>query len=392
MLKISKPMKEKENLYRRIILFGVAIAMLALYFEKILWIFGLVLNICMPFLIGGGMGFVLNTIANNLVRMVCFAGKRKENTAIRFFANVGAIFVIVALLLVFALIVVPRVASSMQTIIAVMPKTIYNLYHWAYYASKPVPLVHSWLRTLNADLGNISSMIDSVLQWVVSGNVSEIVGSVYSVVSNTFSILFSSLIAIMFSIIVLFHKKAVVKEGHVLMKAYLSGAHYKKTIHVLQLVRNTFTNYISGTCTECLILGTLVIAFSSLFRMPFAFLSGILVGIGALIPMFGALCAAIISALFIAIESPMQGVYFMILFVCIQQVEGNFIYPNVVGKSVGLPPIYVMVAVTLGANLAGVIGMVLFIPVFSCLYQLIKEDAKGQLERREYLESEYENE
>lgn len=392
MLKISKPMKEKENLYRRIILFGVAIAMLALYFEKILWIFGLVLNICMPFLIGGGMGFVLNTIANNLVRMVCFAGKRKENTAIRFFANVGAIFVIVALLLVFALIVVPRVASSMQTIIAVMPKTIYNLYHWAYYASKPVPLVHSWLRTLNADLGNISSMIDSVLQWVVSGNVSEIVGSVYSVVSNTFSILFSSLIAIMFSIIVLFHKKAVVKEGHVLMKAYLSGAHYKKTIHVLQLVRNTFTNYISGTCTECLILGTLVIAFSSLFRMPFAFLSGILVGIGALIPMFGALCAAIISALFIAIESPMQGVYFMILFVCIQQVEGNFIYPNVVGKSVGLPPIYVMVAVTLGANLAGVIGMVLFIPVFSCLYQLIKEDAKGRLERREYLESEYENE
>ena len=392
MLKISKPMKEKENLYRRIILFGVAIAMLALYFEKILWIFGLVLNICMPFLIGGGMGFVLNTIANNLVRMVCFAGKRKENKAIRFFANVGAIFVIVALLLVFALIVVPRVASSMQTIIAVMPKTIYNLYHWAYYASKPVPLVHSWLRTLNADLGNISSMIDSVLQWVVSGNVSEIVGSVYSVVSNTFSILFSSLIAIMFSIIVLFHKKAVVKEGHVLMKAYLSGAHYKKTIHVLQLVRNTFTNYISGTCTECLILGTLVIAFSSLFRMPFAFLSGILVGIGALIPMFGALCAAIISALFIAIESPMQGVYFMILFVCIQQVEGNFIYPNVVGKSVGLPPIYVMVAVTLGANLAGVIGMVLFIPVFSCLYQLIKEDAKGRLERREYLESEYEYE
>ncbi len=157
-------------------------------------------------------------------------------------------------------------------------------------------------------------------------------------------------------------------------------------------MRNTFTNYISGTCTECLILGTLVIAFSSLFRMPFAFLSGILVGIGALIPMFGALCAAIISALFIAIESPMQGVYFMILFVCIQQVEGNFIYPNVVGKSVGLPPIYVMVAVTLGANLAGVIGMVLFIPVFSCLYQLIKEDAKGRLERREYLESEYENE
>lgn len=389
MLKIPKPMKEKENLYRRMVLFGAAIAILIVYFEKILWIVGLIINICMPFVIGGGIAFILNTIANNIVRVVNILWKRSENKVIRFLANVGSILVILALLMVFALVIIPRVASSFQTIVAVMPKAIYNMYHWAYYASKPIPFIHSWLRTLNADLGNISKMIDNVLQWVVSGNVTDLVGSLYSVVSNTFSILFSSVIAIMFSIIILFNKKTVVHEGTTFLKAYLSHAHYQKTMHVLHLVRDTFTNYISGTCTECLILGTLVIVFSSIFKLPFAFLNGIIVAIGALIPMFGALCGAIIAALFIAIESPIHGVYFMIMFICIQQVEGNFIYPNVVGRSVGLPPVYVMVAVTLGANLAGVIGMILFIPIFSCLHQLIEEDAKLRIKEKKYLEEEY---
>ncbi len=164
------------------------------------------------------------------------------------------------------------------------------------------------------------------------------------------------------------------------MRAYLSNKRYAKTVHILSLIRNTFTSYIGGTCTECIILATLVMFFASLFQIPFAFLAGILVGIGALIPMFGALAAAIIAALLIAVDTPIEGLYFIILFICIQQVEGNFIYPNVVGKSVGIPPIYVMIAVTLGANVAGILGMVFFIPIFSCLYQLIKEDASKRIE------------
>lgn len=391
MLKINKQSKEKENLCRRIILFGAAVAMFALYFEKILWILGLIFNICMPFLLGGGLAFIFNIIANNIVRIYRSLTKKKENRIVRFLANIGSIAFVAALLAVFLIGIVPRAGASIQTIVQVMPRTLANIYHWAYYASKPVPFIHSWLKTLNADPGNISAMIENVTSWIVSGNVQDVVGSVYSVVTNTFSILFSVIIAVMFAIIVLFNKKTVVKEADLLMQAYLSKTHYKKSAHVIELIKNTFTSYISGSCTECLILGTLVAFFASVFGFPFAFLDGILVAIGALIPMFGALCAAILAALFTAIENPMQGVYFMIMFLCIQQVEGNFIYPHVMGRSVGLPPIYVMIAVTLGASLAGVLGMIIFIPILSCVHQLVSENAKARIMRKNKLEEEYED-
>lgn len=383
MFHISKSLKEKENLYRRLLIFAVCLIMIAIYFEKILWIISFLFNLCMPFIIGGGIGFIWNTIANNLIQFYCMITKKKNNRFVQFFANCAAILVFVGLLLLIMFIVVPRVIVSFQTLITIMPKALYNIYHWAYLASKPIPYLHTWISHIDADLGNISDVINNLFSWIISGNANEIIGNVYSVVSNTFSILFSSLVAIMFSIIALFNKTTLINEGKTVLRAYFSTRRYNKIVHVLQMIRDTFSAYISGTCTECLILGTLVIVFASLFHIPFAFLAGILVGIGALIPMFGALIAAILAALFIAIDSPIHGVYFIVLFICIQQVEGNFIYPNVVGKSVGIPPVYVMVAVTLGANLAGILGMVFFIPIFSCIYQLIKEDAMKRIEHKE---------
>lgn len=383
MFHISKSLKEKENLYRRLLIFAVGLIIIAIYFEKILWLISFLFNLCMPFIIGGGLAFIWNTIANNLGHFYCMVSKKKENRIVRFCANCAAILVFVGLLLLIMFIVVPRVITSFQTLITILPKALYNMYHWAYLVSKPVPYLHTWISNIDADLGNISDVINNLFSWIISGNANEIIGNVYSVVSNTFSILFSSLVAIMFSIIALFNKNTLVKEGKTILKAYFSSRRYNKIVHVLEMIRETFSAYISGTCTECLILGTLVIVFASLFHIPFAFLAGILVGIGALIPMFGALIAAIIAAFFIAIDSPIHGLYFLILFICIQQVEGNFIYPNVVGKSVGIPPVYVMVAVTLGANLAGILGMVFFIPIFSCIYQLIKEDALKRIEHKE---------
>ena len=114
-------------------------------------------------------------------------------------------------------------------------------------------------------------------------------------------------------------------------------------------------------------------------KIPYAFLIGLVVGIGALVPMFGALVAALLCAFFIAITSPVQGFTFIIMF--IQQVEGNFIYPQVVGKSVGFPPMYIIVAITIGANVAGIIGIIIFIPICSCIYQLVSEDVLTRLQR-----------
>lgn len=179
----------------------------------------------------------------------------------------------------------------------------------------------------------------------------------------------------------LFNKEQVVHETKSLLKAYLPEKNYDRVRHVLKLIIRIFTSYVGGTCLECLILASLVTVGSLILKIPYAFLVGLVVGIGALVPMFGALAAAILCAFFIAMTSPVQGLTFIIMFICIQQVEGNFIYPHVVGKSVGFPPMYIIVAITIGANVAGIIGIIIFIPICSCIYQLVSEDVLSRLQK-----------
>lgn len=377
MLKIPKQYKEKEVLYRRMMIFAAALVMIVLYFEKIANVLGYIITICMPFIFGGGLAFVFNIIANNLMKFgIRFLGL-KENLITRTIINIISIILFFSVVAGFVIVIFPQIFSSFEKIASNLPNAIETLYLWAYRTTLSIPSLHEWILNLNinlTDLDNLSSWLSEITGWVISGGANNIFGSVYQFISTTFSFVLSVLVSLMFSIIVLFNKRTVVKECKGLLKAYLSADAYSNVIHVIRLVNKTFTQYIGGTCTECIILGTLVTCGATIFNLPYATLSGIIVGIGALIPMFGAIVAAMIAALFIATESVSSAAYFMIMFICIQQVEGNFIYPNVVGRSVGFPPMYVVVAVTIGASLAGVMGMVVFIPICSCIYQLVKED------------------
>lgn len=244
--------------------------------------------------------------------------------------------------------------------------------------------MHNFLQHLDINafstfaIDNVSKKISS---WLVSGGANDIFGSIFMILSTTFSWFAQAFIAIVFSFLLLFNKKQVVRETKSLLKAYLPEKDYEKTRHVLKLIIRIFTSYVGGTCLECLILASLVTAGSLIMKIPYAFLIGLVVGIGALVPMFGALVAALLCTFFIAITSPVQGFTFIVMFICIQQVEGNFIYPHVVGKSVGFPPMYIIVAITIGANVAGIIGIIIFIPICSCIYQLVSEDVLTRLQK-----------
>lgn len=220
-----------------------------------------------------------------------------------------------------------------------------------------------------------------ISSWLVSGGANDIFGSIFTILSTTFSWFAQAFISIVFSFLLLFNKEQVVHETKSLLKAYLPEKNYDRVRHVLKLIVRIFTSYVGGTCLECLILASLVTVGSLILKIPYAFLVGLVVGIGALVPMFGALVAAILCAFFIAMTSPVQGLTFIIMFICIQQVEGNFIYPHVVGKSVGFPPMYIIVAITIGANVAGIIGIIIFIPICSCIYQLVSEDVLSRLQK-----------
>ena len=374
---------EKEKMYQRLIVFTLLIGMVIYYFEKIIGFLGWISTMCLPFLLGAGLAFVFNIISNNLMRYLIKWFNIKDTKIKRIISNVLAIFIVFAVFAAFVGIVIPRILFSIQLLLSNFPQMIYEFYIWLLDISKPVDAIHNFLQNLDINafssyaIDNVSKRISS---WLVSGGANDIFGSIFNILSTTFSWFAQAFITIVFSFLLLFNKKQVKRETISLLKAYLPERDYEKTRHVLKLIIRIFTSYVGGTCTECLILASLVTTGALILKIPYAFLVGLVVGIGALVPMFGALVAALLCTFFITMTSPVQGLTFIIMFICIQQVEGNFIYPHVVGKSVGFPPMYVIVAITIGANVAGIFGIIIFIPICSCIYQLVSEDVLSRLQ------------
>ena len=375
---------EKEKMYQRLIIFTLLIGMVIYYFEKIFRFLGWIGQMCLPFLLGAGLAFVFNIISNNLMRYSIKWFDIKDTKIKRMISNVLSILIVFAVFVAFVGIVIPRILFSIQLLLTNFPQMIYEFYVWLLDVTKHVDVVHDFLQHLDINafstfaMDNVSKKVSS---WLVSGGANDIFGSIFTILSTTFSWFAQAFITIVFSFLLLFNKEQVVHETKSLLQAYLPEKNYERVRHVLKLIIRKFTSYVGGTCLECLILASLVTVGSLILKIPYAFLVGLAVGIGALVPMFGALVAAILCAFFIAMTSPIQGLTFIIMFICIQQVEGNFIYPHVVGKSVGFPPMYIIVAITIGANVAGIIGIIIFIPICSCIYQLVSEDVLTRLQK-----------
>lgn len=375
---------EKEKMYQRLIIFTLLIGMVIYYFEKIFCFLDWIGQMCLPFLLGAGLAFVFNIISNNLMRYSIKWFDIKDTKIKRIISNVLSVLIVFAVFVAFVGIVIPRILFSIQLLLTNFPKMIYELYIWLLDVTKNIDVIHDSLKNLDINafstfaIDNVSKKISS---WLISGGANDIFGSIFTILSTTFSWFAQAFITIVFSFLLLFNKEQVVHETKSLLKAYLPEKNYDRVRHVLKLIVRIFTSYVGGTCLECLILASLVTVGSLILKIPYAFLVGLVVGIGALVPMFGALVAAILCAFFIAMTSPVQGLTFIIMFICIQQVEGNFIYPHVVGKSVGFPPMYIIVAITIGANVAGIIGIIIFIPICSCIYQLVSEDVLSRLQK-----------
>ena len=166
------------------------------------------------------------------------------------------------------------------------------------------------------------------------------------------------------------------------MHAYLSEKHVEWCMEVCSLTFRSFSSFLTGQCVEALILGTMFFIVMSIFNMPYAMLVGVLIAFTALIPIFGAFIGCVIGAFLILMVDPLQALGFIIMFLVLQQIEGNLIYPKVVGSSVGLPSIWVLAAVTIGGSLMGVVGMLIFIPIVSVFYNLFRSSVYKRLRKK----------
>jgi predicted PurR-regulated permease PerM len=217
-------------------------------------------------------------------------------------------------------------------------------------------------------------MLKNSLQLIATG--------AFSAVGNVTGTLVDILIGIVFSLYCLTRKEILARQGRRLLYAFLPEHMCDGIVRVMRLTNSTFSNFISGQGLEACILGALFAVSMAIFRMPYIPLVSVLIAVTALVPVVGAFVGCFLGAFFILVNDPVQALVFVAMFLVLQQLENNLIYPRVVGTSIGLPGMWVLLAVTVGGEIMGVGGMLLMIPLSSVMYSLAREFTNNRLAER----------
>ena len=238
--------------------------------------------------------------------------------------------------------------------------------------------VRAWLDGLNLDL---DQLVDQAVSFFQNG-AGNILNSTMSAIGSIVSGVTTFVIAFVFACYVLLQKEKLRVQVQKVLYAFLPENKVESFLEVCSLTSKTFSSFLAGQCVEALILGTMFFVVMSIINMPYALLVGVLIAFTALIPIFGAFIGCFVGAFLILMVDPLQALIFVIMFLILQQIEGNFIYPKVVGSSVGLPSIWVLAAVTVGGSLMGVVGMLIFIPIVSVIYTLFRASVYKRLRKK----------
>lgn len=337
-------------------------------------------NIFSPFIIGAGIAFVLNVPMRGIEGML----KGIQNRSLRRTIAVLLTFVFIGLVLFFVFrLLLPQVSETVQNLVSRLPAFFNSAVEKVKELLNENPELLEWLKA-NTELEDFdwSSLVQKVVTFV-GNSITTILSGTFSAIGSVSSGIFNAVISLVFGLYCLFRKEILARQARRLAYAFLPERICDESIRILRLTNVTFSNFISGQCLEALILGCLFAISMLIFQMPYIPLVSVLVAVTALVPIVGAFVGCILGAFFILVDNPIQAVWFVVMFLVIQQFEGNVIYPKVVGKSVGLPGMWVLLAVTLGGELMGVAGMLIMIPLISVLYTLLREITKSRLEKRD---------
>ncbi len=354
------------------------------HFDVVIMAVRFVFGMLMPFLIGGAIAFVLNVPMKKIEKHLFKKNKKlaKFKRAAAYLLTLACVIGVFALAMV---VVIPELGNTGTLLIEQIPRTFAAAQSWLEGIPKEWPALGPAIEELDINWSMVSKSLVDFIQSAGKGLVNSGVGFFSGIVSGvtTFVISFT------FSIYVLFQKERLSGQAKQVLYAIFPDAVTEKAVSVARLSNQIFSNFLSGQCVEAVILGTLFVIAMSVFRMPYAMMTGIVIAFTALIPIFGAFIGCAVGMFLIVMVNPMQALWFLVLFLVIQQLEGNLIYPHVVGGSIGLPSIWVLVAVTIGGNLFGIIGILLFIPLCSVLYALFTDFVKKRLRDRKVSESKW---
>lgn len=337
---------------------------------------GWLLRILAPFLLGGAIAFVLNVPMRAIERHL-FPHSRKGRGLRRPLALVLTLVAVLGVLTLATSVIGPGVADAVMTIVRQVPAALDRCREQLETLASYLPLLEESLTELELKLpwNDWYAAAVEFAKNLGTGLVSSGSGLIGGVVSGVSTFV----IGLIFSFYLLMQKEKLSRQVRQILYALLPLRWADRTLEVLRLTNRTFSSFLSGQCLEAVILGTLFVVSMTLFRLPYALLVGVLISLTALIPIVGAFIGCGVGALLIAVTDPWKALFFIVLFLVLQQIEGNLIYPHVVGSSVGLPSIWVLAAVTLGGKLMGILGMLFFIPLCSVLYALFRSFVKDRL-------------
>ena len=357
---------------RELIVFTALLVVALWKFDVVLGVLKTIWDIIFPFVLGGAIAFLTNVPMSFLEKKI-FENVKKKNKIVRKLKRpISLILTIVLVVGVIALVmfgVIPQLTRTMGTLV-----TSINDF---------IPQMQSWIGEFfhnNQEIMNLVDQIefdpDQAIKWGISllGNgAGNMMNTTMSAVGSIVSGVATFFIAFSFACYILFQKEKLHVQIRKVFFAFLPRQKADTFLKVCSLTYRTFANFIAGQCLEAVILGSMFVVTLSILRMPYALLIGILIAFTALIPIFGAFIGCAVGSFLIFMVNPQQAILFVIVFLVLQQIEGNLIYPHVVGESVGLPSIWVLAAVTIGGNLMGIVGMLVFIPLLSVLYTIFRE-------------------
>ncbi|MFD0896499.1 AI-2E family transporter [Loigolactobacillus binensis] len=364
----------RKRLIQVLVSLGLFLVIL-IYPKQIYAAFTNLVGVVLPLILGGVLAYILNLLCARLEKWYFpHTQKRWLQKSRRPVAIVLTLVIISVVITGVLQLVIPKFTTALGDFFSSLPVEIAHLGNWLKDTDQ-LPLIRKQVAAMNIDW---TSLQTKVMKYFTSG-LSGVFGSAFTIFGNITKGIVNFFLALTFAIYILSSKERLGHNVHRVCRAFIPQPLLQRLRYVLQVAHKMFSSFIVGQVTEAFVLGTLCVLGMWLFRFPYALPIGAFIGVTALIPIFGAWIGAGVGFLLIVVDSPLKAVLFIVFILVLQQLESNLIYPRVVGTSIGLPGIWVLAAITVGSGLAGVLGMLLGVPLAATVYQLLRNATNKRL-------------
>lgn len=375
---------------RGLIVFAALVIACLWKYDVVVGAIAFVFHIAFPFILGGAIAFVLN-VPMNFVQRHFFdedriKGKKYLQKTARPASMLIVVFTVLGIVAVVMFVLLPQLGTTFANLGTSIQEFIPEVQGWAQDIFHNNRDIMEWVDNLEFDWNKV---METGLNFFKNG-AGSVLDSTITAAKSIVSGITTFFIAFVFAIYILLQKEKLGLQAKKVLFAFVRRGRAEAALEVLSLTYNTFSSFLTGQCVEAIILGSMFVVAMAILRLPYALLIGIVIAFTALVPIFGAFVGCAVGVFMIFIEDPVKALIFVVLFLVLQQVEGNLIYPHVVGNSVGLPSIWVLAAVSVGGSLMGVAGMLIFIPVVSVAYALFREVVYLKLKQRKITPEEIE--